>query len=272
MQEIRVIQGSTEPFVVTLNDENGNPVTTYTGSEELTAVVWAGDDQSPLFAPTVTWNTPAAALVNVTISGTNTAALTPATYRIDVSADGVVGATAALTIDWAPGSAPVRPTYCTIRDLRREANWIDDLQNLEQHQAGFADECADARDWLDENILRNYRAGFVSLLGYHGLALDAWFTGGNRRSQLTNYTLKLWLSQDLLMVRPRIVKVCVFYTLAQICKQQIGVGGKWPALAAMYRHQCNSLLAGTTAEIDLIPQDGIPDIPITFSAVNTLFT
>lgn len=102
--------------------------------------------------------------------------------------------------------------------------------------------------------------------------MDSWFTGGNRRSQLTNYWLRDQLALNTLMVRPRIVKVCVFYTLAQICKQQIGVGGKWPALAAMYRHQCNALLAGTTAEIDLIPQDNIPDIPITFSAVNTLFT
>jgi hypothetical protein len=264
-------QGSSISRTVTINDENGDPVQGYSGGEALAGAVWAGDDQAPLFTFIPTWNTPVAATVNVVVSGTHTAALTPANYRLRFTVNGGDAFESVLEITWAPGTATPRPTYITIRDLRAEADWIDELQNTEQHQAGFADQCADARDWLDENILRNYRAGFVSLLGYHGLALDAWFTGGNRRSQLTNYQLRNWLAQNLLMTTPRIKKVCTLFALAQICKQKISQGGKWIALAAMYRHQCNQLLVSTTAELDL-NGDGIPDLPINFSAVNTLFT
>jgi hypothetical protein len=271
MQTFIAPQGIDTPLVGQIVDGSGNPVV-YTGMETLAGEVWAGDDQPDLFTFVPTWQTAGSGIWSGTIAGTHTTSLAPAIYRLRIKVNGADAQDAVLQVIWSPGTAAVRPTYVTIRDLRKEANWIEDLQNTEQHQAGFADECADSRDWLDENILRNYRAGFVSLLGYHGLALDSWFTGGNRRSQLTNYALRGWLAANLLMQTPRIKKVCTLYTLHQICKQQIGVGGKWPALAGMYRHQCNALLAGTTAEIDLAPQDGIPDIPIAFSAVNTLFT
>ena len=87
-----------------------------------------------------------------------------------------------LEIIAAAETAVPRPTYITMVNLRKIAPWIDDLQ-VPDSTSGFDDACADSRDWLDEMTLRNYRGGNVSLLGYHGFALDAWYTGGGRRTR-----------------------------------------------------------------------------------------
>ena len=86
----------------------------------------------------------------------------------------------------APGTSfTASPTYISITDVRAIAPWIDDLITPD-NDTGFDTQLADSRSWLDEMILRNYRGGNVSLLGYHGFALDAWYTGGGRRTSLTN--------------------------------------------------------------------------------------
>jgi hypothetical protein len=86
---------------------------------------------------------------------------------------------------------------------------------------GFDDQLADSRDWLDEMTLRNYRGGNVSLLGYHGFALDAWHTGGGRRTSLTNRWLFAALAANQLLVTPR-VKVA-----SSICRSGRSGRGKF---------------------------------------------
>ena len=128
-----------------------------------------------------------------------------------------------LEIIAAASTGTPRPTYISIIDLRKIAPWIDDLQVPDSHE-GFDDPCADSRDWLDEMTLRNYRGGNVSLLGYHGFALDAWYTGGGRRTSLTNRWLYAALAANQLLVTPRIKNLCAYYALSRICESMITKG------------------------------------------------
>ena len=168
-----------------------------------------------------------------------------------------------------PLTAVPRPSYISVVNLRTIAPWIDDLQ-VPDSTSGFDDACADARDWLDEMTLRNYRGGNVSLLGYHGFALDAWYTGGGRRTSLTNRWLATCLAANQLLVTPRVKNVCAYYALSRICESMITKGGMYAMLAARYRLEAESLLASTTVEID-VNGDGYGEVPINFSSTNTLW-
>ena len=168
-----------------------------------------------------------------------------------------------LEIIAAAETAVPRPTYISVVNLRTIAPWIDDLQ-VPDSTSGFDDACADARDWLDEMTLRNYRGGNVSLLGYHGFALDAWYTGGGRRTSLTNRWLYAALAANQLLVKPRIIQVCSYYALSRICESMITKGGMYAMLAARYRLEAESLLASTTVEID-VNGDGFGEVPMNFS-------
>ena len=174
-----------------------------------------------------------------------------------------------LEIIAAPVATVPRPTYISIVDLRKIAPWIDDLQVPDSHE-GFDDPCADSRDWVDELILRNYRGGNVSLLGYHGFALDAWYTGGGRRTALTNRWLFACLAANQLLVTPRVKNVCAYYALSRICESMITKGGMYAMLAARYRLEAESLVASTTFEID-VNGDGYGEVPISMSSTNTLW-
>ena len=118
--------------------------------------------------------------------------------------------------------------------------------------------------------LRNYRGGNVSLLGYHGFALDAWYTGGGRRTSLTNRWLFACLQANQLLVTPRVKNVCAYYALSRICESMITKGGMYAMLAARYRLEAESLLASTTVEIDC-NGDGFGELPVNFSSTNTLW-
>ena len=215
----------------------------------------------------------------MTLQDTDSASLAIGTYYLQAYATrvvlGVTRTTAllprgtSLEIIGQPIAATPRPTYICVVDLRTIAPWIDDLQ-VPDSTSGFDDACADSRDWLDEMVLRNYRGGNVSLLGYHGFALDAWYTGGGRRTSLTNRWLFAALAANQLLVTPRIKNVCSYYALSRICESMITKGGMYAMFAARFRLEAESLLASTTVEID-VNGDGFGEVPINFSSTNTLW-
>lgn len=250
----------------------------FLGTDVLTASVWAGSNEVPLLTPTATWISATNAQYQVTLQNTNSASLPIGTYYLQAYATraGTPSRTTALLprgtsleIIAQPMAATPRPTYISVVNLRTIAPWIDDLQ-VPDSTSGFDDACADARDWLDEMTLRNYRGGNVSLLGYHGFALDAWYTGGGRRTSLTNRWLYAALQANQLLVKPRIIQVCSYYALSRICESMITKGGMYAMLAARYRLEAESLLASTTVEID-VNGDGFGEVPINFSSTNTLW-
>ena len=159
----------------------------------LTASVWAGSNEVPLLTPMATWISATNAQYQVTLQDTDSGSLGYGIYYLQAYATRAGTPTGRRRP--APGhiagdhrgalAVVPRPTYISIMDLRKIAPWIDDLQVPDSHE-GFDDRVRDSRDWLDEMTLRNYRGGNVSLLGYHGFALDAWYTGGGRRTSLTN--------------------------------------------------------------------------------------
>jgi hypothetical protein len=276
---IELVQGTARdfPFQVT-NPDGTTPTGIFLASDVLTAKVWSGSNETPLLTPTASWISAANATYQVTLQDADSSSLAYGIYYLQAYATraGTPPRTTALLprgssleIIAAATTGTPRPTYITITDLRKIAPWIDDLQVPDSHE-GFDDPCADSRDWVDELILRNYRGGNVSLLGFHGFALDAWFSGGGRRTSLTNRWLFACLAANQLLVTPRVKNVCAYYALSRICESMITKGGMYAMLAARYRLEAESLVASTTFEIDL-NADGMGEVPISMSSTNTLW-
>ncbi len=276
---VELVQGTARDFPFQVQNPDGTtPMGIFLSTDVLTASVWAGSNEVPLLTPTATWISATNAQYQVTLQDTDSASLAYGIYYLQAYATraGTPSRTTALLprgtsleIIAAALTGTPRPTYISIIDLRKIAPWIDDLQVPDSHE-GFDDPCADSRDWLDEMTLRNYRGGNVSLLGYHGFALDAWYTGGGRRTSLTNRWLFAALAADQLLVTPRIKNVCAYFALSRICESMITKGDMYAMLAARYRLEAESLLASTTVEID-VNADGYGEVRINFSSTNTLW-
>ena len=214
---VQLAQGTARdfPFQVT-NPDGTTPTGIFLSTDVLTTSVWAGSNETPLLTPTASWISATNAQYQVSLQNTDSSSLAYGIYYLQAYATraGTPARTTALLprgssleIIAAATTGTPRPTYIGIADLRKIAPWIDDLQVPDSHE-GFDDPCADSRDWLDELTLRNYRGGNVSLLGYHGFALDAWYTGGGRRTSLTNRWLFAALAANQLLVTPRVRNVC----------------------------------------------------------------
>jgi len=277
---VEIVQGTARDFPFQVTNPDGTiPTGIFTSTDVLTASVWAGSNEVPLLTPTASWISATNAQYQVTLQDTDSSSLPYGIYYIQAYAtrviSGVTRTTAllprgsSLEIIAAPLATVPRPTYISIVDLRKIAPWIDDLQVPDSHE-GFDDPCADSRDWLDELVLRNYRGGNVSLLGFHGMALDAWYTGGGRRTSLSNRWLLGCLAANQLLVTPRVRNVCAYYALSRICESMITKGGMYAMLAARYRLEAESLVASTTLEID-VNADGFGEIAINMSSTNTLW-
>jgi hypothetical protein len=278
---LELTQGTARDFPFQITNPDGTAASQFLNTDTLTASVWAGANEAALLTPAATWlnaNAPAGQIL-ISFQNTDSASLAIGEYYLQAYATraGTPARTTALlprgsslTILAAPGATfTARPTYITIAQVRRIAPWIDDLQ-VPDSNMGFDDQLADSRDWLDEMTLRNYRGGNVSLLGYHGFALDAWYTGGGRRTSLTNRWLFTALQENQLLVTPRIINVCSYYALSRICENMITKGAQYAMLAARFRLEAESLLASTTVEID-VNGDGFGEVPINFSSTNTLW-
>ena len=277
---LELTQGTARDFPFQVANPDGTtPTGIFLSTDVLTASIWAGSNEAPLLTPAVTWISATNAQYQVSFQNTDSASLAIGEYYLQTYATraGTPTRTTALLprgtsllILAAPGATfTARPTYIAITDVRNIAPWIDDLQ-VPDSNMGFDNQLADARDWLDEMTLRNYRGGNVSLLGYHGFALDAWYTGGGRRTSLTNRWLYAALQANQLLVKPRVVQVCAYYALSRICESMITKGGMYAMLAARFRLEAESLLASTTVEID-VNGDGFGEVPINFSSTNTLW-
>jgi len=277
---LELVQGTARDFPFQVQNPDGTvPTGIFLSTDVLTAQVWQGQNETPVLTPAASWISATNAQYQVTLQNTDSASLAYGVYYLQAFATraGTPARTTALlpsgtslTILAAPGTTfTARPTYIAVGDIRKIAPWIDDLTTPD-NDTGFDNQLADARDWLDEIILRNYRGGNVSLLGYHGFALDAWYTGGGRRTSLTNRWLFAALQTNQLLVTPRVKQICAYFALSKICESMITKSGQYVALASRFRFEAESLLASTTVEID-VNGDGFGEVPINFSSTNTLW-
>jgi len=277
---LELVQGCSQDFPFQVQNPDGTiPVGIFLDTDTLTAVLWQGQNETPVLTPAASWIDSTNAQYQISFQDADSAGLAYGVYYIQASAmrAGTPNRTTALMprgsfieILAAPGTTfTPRPTYIAVGDIRKIAPWIDDLTTPD-NDSGFDNQLADARDWLDELVLRNYRGGNVSLLGYHGFALDAWYTGGGRRTSLTNRWLFAALAANQLLVTPRVKAICAYYALSRICESMITKSGQYVALASRFRFEAESLLCSSTVEID-VNGDGFGEVPINFSSTNTLW-
>ncbi len=277
---LELVQGTARDFPFQVQNPDGTvPTGIFLSTDALTAKVWQGQNETPALTPAANWISAANAQYQVSFQNTDSAGLAYGVYYLQAFATragtparttALLPVGTALTILAAPGAAfTARPTYINALDSRKIAPWIDDLTTPD-NDTGFDNQCADARDWLDELVLRNYRGGNVSLLGYHGFALDAWYTGGGRRTSLTNRWLFAALQQNQLLVTPRVRQLLAYFALSKICESMITKSGQYIALCSRFRFEAESLLASTVVEID-VNGDGFGEVPINFSSTNTLW-
>lgn len=127
----------------------------YDGTEVLTVQFWPGDTRDPIAGLTAAWETPPD-LVSVTVPQSVTEDLDPGVYKVHV----MVGPTNAwvwaaeffLDILPGPGTDDAPAVYATYDELLKVAPWVRTLAEDDQ-QAGFLEQRAQARQWLDKVIL-----------------------------------------------------------------------------------------------------------------------
>lgn len=274
-----------------LNPDDSVPTGQFLSSDVLSASVWQGSALAPVIAkamPDIAWIDADNAQFVINWYPSDTASLAAGVYYVEAQATrgsntaDLLPEGTTLTLTDTPGAAGVRPTYIDATDLRRLAPWIFDVQ-APGSETGFLDQCADSRDWLDENILRNYGGGYVSLLGEHGVALAAWATDASQRTSLRNPWILQLLQQGPavanvnggLIVTTRTRDICAYYALSMICGGMITKGSQYAALAARSRTEANRLLCGYTAELSVqgqVDQWGnlIAQVPVNFGTARTL--
>src|SRR5438067_2285520 len=145
--------GSQLVIDATLRDGDGNPLSGYTGSEALSTVVWPGANRAVAFTPLTIWTTPAVGLIAITITGAETATLSPGRYdlltRVADGAEWDDGYFATLTVTGFAGTGVAPKEYVTYADLLQFGrSWLKELQT-DDDQAGFAQEVGRASDWID---------------------------------------------------------------------------------------------------------------------------
>lgn len=275
-------QGEVKEYDVSILDGNDQLVT-YLGTEPLTLLVWAGDDQVPLdlVDSWAAWVGGPTSTVRIRFGVADTTSWDPGTYsgrlRIQDGADLVGAYSFRLALSAQPGIAVAGKTYCSLDDMRRIARWIEDLQDASD-RAGFAEQRELARAWLDDAILAAYRPDLrwtgstpndphfsPTRFGYglYGdLPPDKWL-----RNQLDN---------DYLIVYPWVKEATARYAVAMVCESLLGEGGRrtsYQDVGSYNRNMANHLLEGRVAEIDLPNavgfRDGWPEIWVRLGTKST---
>lgn len=221
---LQIVRGSADSWTLTLRNAAGEPIAA-TGSETLAATVHAGDDQVALFAPTATWAAAASGTVTLSIAAGATSTLAAGRYVVTLTVGATKRVVGWLEVIDAAGTATPRPTYCDYDRMKRRAgSWLADMLTLSD-QAGFAEYRADARAWLDEQILMMVPA--------------------SRRA-----SVRANLDGDLLTVTDRIADACAHKAVHYVAAAQIGPEGheKWRAMAEWHGNEAERLMHGLTAE------------------------
>lgn len=273
-----------------LNPDDSVPTGQFLATDALSASVWQGSALAPVVvkaAPDVAWIDATNAQFAINFYPADTAALAPGVYYVDATATRGTNSVSllpdgtTLTLTDTPGVAAVRPSYVDQSDLRRIAPWIFDVQ-APGSETGFADQCADARQWLEENVLRNYQGGYVSLLGEHGRALASFAIGDGATSLRNPWLLQLLQGGPAvpgrnggLIVTYRTRDICAYYALYRVCDGLITKGAQYAAAAARYRAECYQLLVSYTAELSVsgqVDQWGnlIAMIPVNFGTARAM--
>jgi hypothetical protein len=199
MLKLEVVQGSKADWVLAAIARDGSAPTGFLSNDTLSATVWAGQDQASLFSPTVSWNDYTSGLVNLSISSAQTATLDQlGNYHLQVSV--TRSGTTTVIVDCqlkilptAGSSTSLVTPYCSYRDLLRYAPWIPLLQDDSADQESYYPQRLEARNWLDQCIVKSWRGTSQAYFGDSGRAAQFWMGGWVRRTKLQSQ----WLMDKL---------------------------------------------------------------------------
>lgn len=271
--ELEATIGEDASFLVALYDSDGLAVAGLTGSEPLAGSVWTGEDEAASFAPACTWYDAANAVAKVAVAGSQTSALSAGLYALLVrittgsgTSDAIRGT---LRLRPSPGTATPRPVYSTFQRMLNRAAWLGRLQQTDAGLTGFAEQRADAREWLDDLILRHFRSGNLGASAYPCTA--QWGAGFQRTGQ-TNPYLKGLLAANKLIVTPKVEEAVTLYAIGLAARAQVGQDPKseYPALARQFLAWARSKALCLTAEIDS-NGDGVGEMTIELGTADTLY-
>lgn len=268
MDIFAVRQGTALDLTVTLTDDQGDPITTYDGTEALAATVWPGGSLASSFSPQVAWRLAPAGQVNIGITAAQTATLEEGRYRgtlelQDPALGWLEASSWAMDVLLGPGSGKVAPSYCSFPDLLRYGRaWLRNLQT-EDDDAGFSEQCGRARSWLDDTIIAGWQTYYSLNLGDPGYGA---VLVGQGTGQLPSVWLRQQLDADALIVRDLVREIAAKKALAFICEGQLGVGEaaeQYAKLGRRYHWDAAQLCKTLRAEIDTIgPGIGPPQFAV----------
>lgn len=259
----------------------------FDGTESLSATLWPGGSLASLFSPTVTWVDYTTATYQVSFTAASTAALSPGTYRLQVTAarggkTGVIG-NLSVTVTAAPGSDTPPLTFTTINDLLLYCPWITDLLDDGEESLFYAEQ-ARATNHLVDVLSMAYKQQpmrLISPVGGSGTYLPYW--GSIDQPSLWFYqqlvplvpsstppanmiyrtsTPANWIRPTIstaLQLKDEVVEICAKWAIAYVLKSQIGrnTEKEWQGLAANFLNDARSLFLSRRFEFDMSnPQTG----------------
>jgi len=254
----RNVAGSTEILQLMRASAGGGYepyVDGFFGDESLLCETWPGEDRSAVAELPAAWHDAEAGKVAIAFPLATIDSLAPGTYSASLHLADRSAHLAAFLVEIVdgPGESIARPKYGSLKDLRNELPWIDTLHDPQSDQSGFADALADARDWADVIILSHVRTtGRYDPRRFGGLG-----TG--------NEEIREALAADKLMLDTpngrKIVKACVYKSLAQILRRCVGsenVPTDLLQLSRYYEAKADATIITCLAEIDA-DDDGFPE-------------
>lgn len=254
----------------------------WASDDTLAAVVWPGDDLAATFTPTAAWVSATAGTYTVKWSGAATSSVAPGTYKLRVSATDISDSNrvhvlheAWLKLLPSQGSGTAGAVYTTYDEiLQWGPDFLDGLMTSKD-QAGFREQRAAARKWIDQAIQNHYRRDTTIP---RQSSLDHMLYGTGTRYPVHDVQLQAWLDDDrLVLTTPAgaaIKQAAAYYAISLVCEGQIGVGetaSTYRDLAKRYRGMAGNTLRQVTAEIDTTTvKDGVGDLLVDLSVVDRI--
>ncbi|MDE2506814.1 MAG: hypothetical protein KGM43_06360 [Planctomycetota bacterium] len=253
------IIGQAASWTAQLLDSNGNAITSYAGSEPLTARLWTGGSTPTILNPSAAWSSPSTGTISIGLTSAQTSTLAVGWYRVEV--DITLGAASypAVLFDAegkpSAGSTPLGAVYCAYADMLKYAgDWLPRLGS-KLGETSFADQRSRARSWLDDIIIARARPGTLMWTPATS-GLEAFF-----EPDAPNPFVRQWLAQNFLIIRDITLEITARKAISIACELGAGIGdsgGQYDALGARYGSQAEQLVRSYRAEIDL-NGDGMPD-------------
>lgn len=271
---------SSEVWTQTLTDADGNvPSPAFSSADVLAATIWPGDDQLAVITlPAPAWTNAAGGVYDLSIPKGSISGLTAGIYRLQVvinpGSNDIVAFDGALELTHAPGSAVAEQVYCSYAQMLRYVPWLQRLQDLDEDQAGFAQQRAEAARWLNRKILQHYRGNLSGLVPTdYSLNHLYW---GLRRSLLPQDDMTGYLAAGGLMktykgVDLGVIEVVAKYAVGLVCHQQIapGQGSEYAEFASFYLSWAEERCKTLTVAIDS-DGDGVPDIAVDLGSTDLI--